>query len=257
MEGVKVSYFICGSQRTGTSVLCEALTLSGLAGRPAEHFVPEFKDSEAIGHDRAGFERSDWARRKGVESFPAFFEAVLEEGTTPNGVFGTKLMWNCLDGLLEKLVELDGCCELEKMARFKAAFPQPRFIYLRRRNRIRQSVSWALAAQTGHYAAWQAFSRPAFSEPVFDTQLLDGLNRLILEAEVVWRSFFENIAADPLELWFEDLADDLEAVLRQVLEWLGVQTGGRLLPDRLRHQPQATELNSEWEERYRALRPKA
>jgi len=31
------SSFICGSQRTGSNVLCEALTLSGVAGRPPAH----------------------------------------------------------------------------------------------------------------------------------------------------------------------------------------------------------------------------
>jgi LPS sulfotransferase NodH len=252
---LEISYFICGSQRTGSNVLCEALTLSGVAGRPTEHFVPAFPGSESIAHDHAGFERSVWARRRGLESFPAFFEAVLSEGTTPNGVFGTKLMWNALEGLLDRLRELPGCRELEPRRRFTAAFARPRFIHLRRRNRIRQAVSWALAAQTGHYSAWEGASRAPLAEPAFDVQRLDGLHRLIREAEVGWHSFFEEIGVDPLELWFEDLAEDLEAALRQILAWLGVPPADRLMLETLRHQPQATELNAEWEERYRALRP--
>lgn len=255
MEDEKISYFICSSQRTGSNVLCEVLTLSGVAGRPTEQFVPAFPDSRQIGHDLAGFEQSVWAQQKGVGSFPAFFQAVVEEGTTANGVFGCKLMWNCLDGLLVRLAELPRCRGLEPMDRLMAAFAQPRFIHLRRRNRIRQAVSWALAAQTGHYSAWQAASRPPFSQPVFDAEFLDGLNRLIVESELGWHSFFETIGADPLELWFEDLADDLEAALERVLGWLGISTGGQLALEGLRHQPQATELNHEWEERYLTLRP--
>jgi LPS sulfotransferase NodH len=228
-----------------------------VAGRPTEHFVPAFPGSEALGHDHAGFERSAWARRRGVESFPAFFDAVLGEGTTPNGVFGTKLMWNALEGLLDRLGELPGCRELERTARLAAAFAQPRFIQLRRRNRIRQAVSWALAAQTGQYSAWEAADRAPFAEPAFDVRLLDGLRRLIREAEIGWHSFFEAMGADPLELWFEDLAEDLGAALSQILAWLGVPEDGRLPLEKLRHQPQATALNVEWEERYRALRPES
>ncbi len=250
---LEISYFICASQRTGSNVLCEALTLSGVAGRPTEHFVPAFPGSETLGHDHAGFERGVWARRKGVASFPAFFEAVLAEGTTPNGVFGTKLMWNALGGLLDKLAELPGCRELEPMQRLTAAFVRPRFIHLRRRNRVRQAVSWALAAQTGQYSTWQAASRAPFAEPVFDAQLLDGLYRLVREAEIGWRRFFEAIEADPLELWFEDLARNWDAAAREILAWLGVPAASRFVLGSLRHQPQGTELNAEWEERYRAI----
>ena len=31
-------YFVCTTPRSGSTVLCEALTLTGVAGRPAEYF---------------------------------------------------------------------------------------------------------------------------------------------------------------------------------------------------------------------------
>ena len=69
--------------------------------------------------------------------------------------------------------------------------------------------------------------------------------------------FFEAIGAEPLELWFEDLAEDLNVALRHILAWLGLLATGRLALENLRHQPQATRLNAEWEERYRAVHPEA
>lgn len=254
---VKIAYFICGTQRTGSNLLCEALTLSGVAGRPTEHFVPPFSGSQALGHEYAGFERSAWARRRGIESFPAFFDAVVAETVTPNGVFGTKLMWNALGGSLDRLAELPECAGLEPPERLRAAFTEPRFIHLRRRNRVRQAVSWALASQTGHYSTWEAAARAPLTEPVFDPHLLDGLHRLIRDAELGWHSFFQAIGVEPLGLWFEDLTADLHAGLTCILSRLGLPAADRLALERLRHQPQATELNVEWEERYRALRPEA
>jgi LPS sulfotransferase NodH len=94
-----IAYFVCGSQRSGSNLLCEILSRSGVTGRPTEDFVPAFSGADVLGHDHAGFEDSTWARARGLASFPEFFDAVISEGRTPNGVFGTKLMWNALGGL--------------------------------------------------------------------------------------------------------------------------------------------------------------
>jgi LPS sulfotransferase NodH len=246
---------VCGAQRSGSNLLCEVLSRSGVAGRPTEHFVPAFPGAQTLGHDHAGFEKSSWARERGLASFPEFLRAVVAEGSSANGVFGTKLMWNALAGFLEKLAELPGCDELEPAARLEVAFAHPRFIHLRRRNRVRQAVSWALAAQTGHYSSHEAASRTPLAKPVFDLQLLDGLHRLIRDADEGWEAFFAESGIQPLRLWYEDLVRDLEAALAGILAWLGVSAPARIDLRDLRHQPQATALNAEWERRFRALRP--
>jgi len=166
-------------------------------------------------------------------------------------------MWNALGGFLEKLAELPGCRELEPVARLRVAFAHPRFIHLRRRNRVRQAVSWALAAQTGHYSSQEAAIRAPLAEPTFDLQLLDGLHRLIREADEGWDSFFAESGIEPLRLWYEYLVPNLELALAGILAWLGVPAPGRIELGGLRHQPQATTLNVEWEGRFRALRPYA
>lgn len=252
---IEAADLICGSQRVGSNVLCEALTATGVAGRPTEHFMPSFSESDALGHVYAGFEKSRWARERGAETFPSFFQAILRGGATPNGVFGTKLMWSALEALLVRLAELPGCRGLPPHERLIAAFERPRFIYLRRRNQVRQAVSWALAAQTGHYSSWESAARPRLAEPSFDLQLIEGLHRLIREAEAGWDSFFARSRIEPLPIYFEDLAEDLAATVSHVLTWLGIPSHGSPALEALRHQPQATALRSEWEERFRALRP--
>src|SRR5262249_46604140 len=151
---------------------------SGVAGRPTEHFVPAFPEAEVVGHSYAGFEKSSWARTRGLASFPEFLDAVIGEGRTPNGVFGTKLMWNGFGGFLEELAVVPGCRKIEPAARLQVAFAHPRFIHLRRRNRVRQAISWAVAAQTGHYSTHEASSRPPLAQPAFDLELLEELYRL-------------------------------------------------------------------------------
>lgn len=247
-------YFICGSQRSGSNVLCEALSISKVAGRPTEHFVPTFPGAQALGHRYAGFEQSEWAQAGGIETFQDFFKAILSEGSTPNGVFGTKLMWNALVAFLDKLAELPVCRGLDPVERLPAAFPQARFIHLRRRNRVRQAVSWALAAQTGNYASHQQSGRMARAEAEFDLQLLDHLYAQIHETEVGWEAFFKEQGAEPLHLWYEDLSGKLESTVTSTISWLGVHSVRELSLSGLQHQPQATELNTEWEARFRAAR---
>jgi LPS sulfotransferase NodH len=161
------------------------------SGRPTEHFVPWFPGADAPGHPYAGFERSAWARARGIDTFPEFLDAAVREGSTPNGIFATKLVWNALEGFLERLGEVEGCRDVAPEAR-------PR-----------------------------------------------------------WDDFFARAGVQPLRLWYEDLVADLESSLLGVIRWLGAVAPERLDLGALRHQPQATALNAEWEARFRALRPGA
>jgi LPS sulfotransferase NodH len=77
------------------------------------------------------------------------------------------------------------------------------------------------------------------------------------EAEEGWDSFFHESTSPPLRLWYEDVVSNLETALAGILEWIGVHQPAEADLGRLRHQPQATDLNAEWEARFRDARPGA
>lgn len=192
------SYLICMVQRCGSNVLCEALARTGVAGRPTEYFTPHFPGAEALGHELAGFERSAWARARGVGSLPEFLAAVQREGSTANGVFGAKVPWNAFGPLLTRLREIPQWGRLEAPELLSRALGEVAFVRVQRRDRVRQAVSWALAAQTGHYSSSDAARRPAQRSPSFDAELIDGLLREIESGEGGWDRFFAGFAARPL-----------------------------------------------------------
>jgi LPS sulfotransferase NodH len=256
VEQSSITYFICMVQRCGSNLLCEALSRTGVAGRPTEYFMPHFADADALGAVHAGFERSAWARERGISSFRDFLLAVSQEGQTENGVFGTKLPWNALEKFLRKLSELPDCSGLSGVDLLAAVFGKPRFIHLQRRDRVRQAVSWALAAQTGHWSSAEAAVRPPLGEPSFDIELLKGLYRLIGEGEAGWEAFFRRDQVEPLRLYHEDLVADLEGSVLEVLAWLGVPAPPSLDLSRLSHQPQGGRINEEWAERFWDPRPR-
>ncbi len=255
MEQLSISYFISFVQRSGSNFFCEALSRTGVAGRPTEYFFPHFPGSKEMGVELAGFEESIWARERGISSFQRFLDVVLEESRTPNGVFGVKLPWNALEGLLQKLGELPDHPGLSGAELLAAVFDKPRFIHLERRDRVRQAVSWALAGQTNHWSSSQAASQPVLKEPSFDIEFLDGLYRLIGESQTGWANFFQQHHLEPLRLYYEDIVADLEGSVRDVLAWLGIPAPQSFDLSNLSFQPQGTHLNKEWAQQFWDLRP--
>jgi LPS sulfotransferase NodH len=90
------AYLICTTPRSGSTLLCRYLTATGCAGVPDEYLfektLPRFYG------------------KHGVSDFPSYFRALLENETTPNGVFGLKLMSapDVFAGYLARLRELPG-----------------------------------------------------------------------------------------------------------------------------------------------------
>src|SRR5207245_1162163 len=113
------SYLICATPRSGSTLLCEALTNTGLAGRP-EEFFQACKETGLPRRPLEYFEGIDTTEVATIlgegagpdehlmqpvsgESFADYLARVIEQGTTPNGVFGAKVMWAYFQGLLSTL----------------------------------------------------------------------------------------------------------------------------------------------------------
>jgi len=207
------SYFVCGTPRCGSWLLCGLLASTGVAGRPHEWF---WQDTQA-----------SLLRAWEVDGFDAYVELVLAAGTTPNGVFGAKVMWGHLPELWP--------------------FPQPRFVWVRRRDRVAQAVSFAKAIQTGHWHHWD----PApVAEPVFDLSAIEALIQEVDEHERCWADWFAARRVEPLELSFEDLVSEPEAQTLRVLDFLGLRLPEGVAIQALTHS-QNDGLNADWCARYR------
>jgi trehalose 2-sulfotransferase len=238
MATPRSSVFVCGIQRAGTWLLAHLLRSTGVAGRAEEFFDPE-------GMQRF---RADWR----VTTDAEYVERVKEAGTTPNGVFAAKLLWNAREQLLFRVRRVMRDYESPDLVAIASVFPSPRFVWIRRDDHVAQAVSWAKAAQTGQYAAHQA----ATSEPVFDSEQIDGLLHLIRLETGVWRRWFAAEGIEPFEITYEELSADQPAGTARVLDFLGLETplGTRIAaPSELTRQSDA--VNADWIARYRALGP--
>lgn len=236
MPGPRQCVFICATQRTGSWLLAHLLGSAGVVGNPAEFFSQE--DMVRL--------RREWD----VVTDRDYVDRVLDVGTTPNGVFTTKLMWDARDGLLFRLRRLTRQYDASDLAVIQEVFPDPRFVWLRREDVVAQAVSWAKASQTGQYAAQQ----DATAGVVFDFDHIDGLMHLASVQAGEWRRWFAAHGLHPFELTYEELCADRVGMALRVLSYLGIEAPDKpiIAPPWLK--PQSDEVNAEWIARYRAMR---
>ena len=235
----QISYIICAVQRSGSFLLCEALKNTDLAGFPEEYFL-----------NGEGWEDSSWARQHGVTSRTDYLNLVFEQGTSPNGVFGTKIMWNYFHTMLKSLRELSEYKDLDAPQLMDSLFPNVHYIWIIRRDKVRQAVSWAKAGQTDVYA-WHKGETPVPTrEPTFDFEFIDQLHNLILDSEAGWQRFFEACGVQPFKVEYEELVEAYESTALRILEYLNIPYPKNLVFGVRMLQKQADALNEVWVQKY-------
>lgn len=239
------SYFICGTPRTGSTLLCKLLDSSGVAGHPESFFRREGMKSYT----------QEWRIPLSTDdsfNYADYVRAAIASGSTENGIFAVRVMYGTLaemvDGLGDIYPELAGK-DLDLLHR---AFGRMRFVYLRRENVVRQAVSWLRAEQTNvwHKTINLNEQEPA-EEPHFDLFQLDELIHKIEAHNTAWQAWFAKFGIQPYSITYEQLDGDPLGVARSLLDFLGLEIppGRKLLIENKRL---ADEISSQWVERYRA-----
>jgi LPS sulfotransferase NodH len=172
----------------------------------------------------------------------AYVRAVWDKATTPNGVLGSKLMWNDFDWLRSSLRPPDGTDA--GLAFMRMAFPDAQFVWLRRQDKVRQGISWWRAAVTGQ---WGLRPGQQAGRPPPDVEQMVQLVRFAEQCEDGWRQWFAATGIQPCEVLYEDLATDRLTVVNAVLEFLRLpRLDAADLPP-VRYRQQADSLTERYE----------
>jgi trehalose 2-sulfotransferase len=228
---------VCGTPRSGTSLLCGLLASTGVAGRPEEYF---WRGDEPF-----------WSERWRVSGFAEYLRAAIAEGSTANGVFGAKVMWGYLPDLLGKLAALPGGRGLDDRSLLERPFQNLRCLWIWREDMVAQAVSWSKAIQTNVWSSADQ-RRPAATPPRFDFDQIHGLVAEAAAGRLGWERWFQAHAIEPLPIRYEDLVADKAGTTRSVLAFLGIAAAEHL-PIQEPTAKQADALNHEWATRYRSM----
>ena len=274
-RGPGLSYLICATPRSGSTLLCDALERTGIAGRPAEHFEvlletgrprqprdyfqrsndpevwallddPEFQDvlGEYGGRYSEHPTRSDPAWRQ--PDFAGLVEEAFRKGTTENGVLGTKIMWAYFRDFVRLARRTSGRWDVPPCGVPASVLPNlQRFVWIRRRDTTRQAVSLWKALQTQQ---WRRDSDDDIGSKGlrFSFPAVDHLKRRIDEHNEAWQDFFAGCGVEPLKVVYEDLVADYEGTVFRLLEGIGVDVPDGFTVEAPGMKRQADEISEEW-----------
>jgi trehalose 2-sulfotransferase len=241
------SYFVCGTPRTGSSLLLGLLESTGVAGRPQAYFR---EPDEPLWADRWQVPRS----ADGGFDYADYVRAALAAGRTGNGVFGAKLMWGTLDELAVKLGRVFPDLAGDDAGLLERVFGRAGFVFLRRADVVAQAVSWLRAEQTGTWYSGGngeiGGSAGTGGPPSFDAGWIGRLIEVIGEHNAAWEVWFTSAGVRPHLVSYEELGADMVGVTVGILDFLGLDVPDErvIVP---RHERQADELSAQWIERYR------
>ncbi len=256
------SYLVCATARSGSTLLCELLKDTGVAGRPEEYFEAK-RDTgrpphpgdylENLPRTGAGIRDDQTPPRApahssliGLSDYRDHLRRTFELGTTDNGVFGTKLMWRHLPELQTLAGGLPEYAGLELPQLLTKLFGEPRFVWVTRKDKVRQAVSLWRALQT---RSWRMERERKEGEEATLTYRFEGIEHLVngLHADDTgWQTFFEMSSIPVLKVVYEDdLEQDPDRVVRDVLDHIGAEPKPGWQPAE-KMQRQADALSDEW-----------
>jgi LPS sulfotransferase NodH len=217
------AYVLCTHMRSGSTLLGEAMYYAGGMGCPLEYFHVGFQPTLS----------EMW----GATDHPSYVKALYRHRTDPSGSLGVKLFWMdlvplCLNHCPDEAEPLATNWErlpdlwprvyamVEKI--FKDLFPQPRFIFLKRQDHLRQAISSMISGQVH---IWRSIpgvdERCPSGVPTYDYDVILGKLSYAAQSESRWKEFFEGAGITPYVITYEDLATDYDETIRAFLMAIG------------------------------------
>lgn len=269
MAPFRIAYLVCSTQRSGSTYLCQLLTSTGSMGRPLEFFearaetgLPPHPGYFLAGLPRTGAgirddERTthgpEYSDLTTVDGWEAHLERTFALGTTPNGVFGAKLMWNQLPDLEQHAAAIERFAGLSRIELLEELFGGElgvRFVWMRRRDKVRQAISLWRALQT---RTWRLEHPDGDQDSPILTYSFEGiehLRRRLSGDDEAWSRFFDRHGIDALELVYEeDVEPEPDGAVRRVAAMLGITVAAEWATE-ARMVRQSDALSDDWYETY-------
>jgi trehalose 2-sulfotransferase len=263
---VTSSYLVCATQRSGSTLLCESLKSTGVAGCPEEFFEARVRTGrprtaagyfrepgapdigDVLGDPEKPADVPDYSSLDGIADYAEHLERSFRLGTTPNGVFGAKLMWGHIGDFAQFAGRLPAFRGLTLEELLPTVFPRPRYVWVTRRDKVRQAVSLWKAIQN---QAWRGDAAEAEHKPIYHEVAIDHLVKMLADHDTQWESFFSRAGIEPLVVSYEDdLVHGPEQAVRRVLRYLDLSVPpGWQPPEHMSRQ--ADERSGQWVAQYR------
>lgn len=234
-NGPERTYLLASVPRAGSTFFSHALWRTGCLGAPLEYLNFEPGGPYGFAANAPQVQQQLW-------------RSVLRRRCSRNGVFGLKvfpIQFEQLNHDNPPLLE-------EVLSVMLPRGGERRIVYLRRRDRVAQTVSYARASMSG---VWRKEQEDEVAASIgYSQEALEAAERGIAFQEDIWARMFNDLGINPLNLWHEDLLADTAAAARQVADYIGSQidpAAAIRVPEIVKQTEGDT---PEWMERYSASR---
>jgi LPS sulfotransferase NodH len=227
----KSTYILCGSQRTGSTLIASILRDTGVAGDPLEYFNPIYIRHfvKSVGHP-------------GQIDIQEYLRVMGARRTTRNGVFGMKIH-------LSQLLSIFGN-EIRAVGFLKQ---QSHLVHVRRRDKVEQAISLYRALRTAIFSTdHERIAQQAgihITLPEFNAAKIAALHNRVCKDDEAWIRLFEKYELKHSEVFYEDFVADIAASSRKILIDLGIDPIDAVLPTP-RLEKQSDSWNSDMKARY-------
>ena len=225
---------------------------TGVPRRPTEYFedVRSAEILDILGtYTRVDDEEIPFDPR-GFADYAAFLDWVAEAGTTPNGVFGGKVMWGYFNGFVDRLRGVVRNAVIETPDVLDRVFPDLHYVWVTREDKVGQAISLWKAIQTW---TWRRDDGDG-SLPGHELRLQLRRRRPPGQAAGARRGrvapYFERVGVRPHTVVYEQFVERYEQTALDIMAYLGVECpAGHTFGER-RMRRQADELSRDWSQRY-------
>lgn len=228
---------VAATHRSGSYLACDLLSSVGNLPFPEEHFNFDLKTA------REELRLSESVPKNKV------LKTLMDRRDSTHGIFTVKAMWPAFATLFYQLSETKSARQ-PFCATALQWLKSPSILFVRRRDKFRQAVSFEIAKQSG---IWRKLG----GEKTRKSDLLYSYPRILAcwnqihGDEASWLYFFKTYGLAYHEIWYEDLVAEPIKEIKQALGHIGVGAK-RKMPARSRFVKQSDALNREWTERFKA-----
>jgi len=224
----KKTYVIASSRRTGGTMLCNMLRKTGGLGFPREYIQEKF---------------TVLADQKRIKAGTVIVDA-MKANQTPNGIFGISTHWSSLEKFKQFVFP---SLNREEQTLVEDLYHNSSYIYLTRKNKIRQAISDWRAVNTGVFNI-QLNDKDAvkekYSEQIsYNYKLIKRHLKNFIKEDEEWKKFFQRNNIVPIKISYEEMVQEPEETVSRIASHLGIEFEKLcVMPDTRKLSDEYTEL---------------
>ncbi len=216
---------LCATQRSGSTMICEDMRNAKVFGLPEEYFIP-------------------WVERNPDSDYYKELDILIEEKSSANGVFAVKVMGDQLSSI-ESCLTQDEEAVADSQGRicphFFEQFADAEWVYIVRRDTLRQAISQVMAAQTGFNHATNHASDEHFAGKLlkgysneYNRRVRYSFNAIrrvlfkLAEDNAIWLKFFSDWKISPYIIEYEENNKTTLICLEDISRRVGIDFNGQM-----------------------------